>query len=44
MGEHSADVELMMAGSVITVFPILLVFAIAQNYYIQGIMGGALKE
>lgn len=44
MGEHAADVELMMAGSVVTVLPILFVFAVAQNYYIQGIIGGALKE
>ncbi len=44
MGEHSQDVELMMAGSVVTVLPTLIVFSIAQKYYIQGIMAGSLKE
>lgn len=44
MGEHVPDVELMMSGSVITVLPTLIVFTVAQKYYIQGIMTGSLKE
>jgi multiple sugar transport system permease protein len=43
MGEHAPDTELMMAGSVLTVLPILLVFAAVQKYYIQGIMAGSVK-
>ena len=44
LGEHAPDPELMMAGSVITVLPVLLVFMFLQKYYIQGILIGGLKE
>ena len=43
-GEHVQDVELMMAGSVLTVLPVLLVFVFLQRYYIAGIMAGGVKE
>ena len=43
-GEHVQDPELMMAGSVITVLPILLVFLFLQKYYVQGILLGGIKE
>lgn len=43
MGEHTQDTELMMAGSVITIVPILIVFLIMQKYYIRGIMLGSVK-
>lgn len=42
-GEHVQDTELMMAGSVITVLPVLIVFIVLQRYYIQGIMMGSVK-
>jgi multiple sugar transport system permease protein len=42
-GEHVQDTELMMAGSVITVIPVLLVFLFLQRYYIQGVMAGSVK-
>jgi multiple sugar transport system permease protein len=42
-GEHVQDTELMMAGSVLTVLPVLLVFMVLQRYYIQGIMLGSVK-
>ncbi|MEW6509819.1 MAG: carbohydrate ABC transporter permease [Bacteroidota bacterium] len=41
--EHVQDVELMMAGSVITVAPVLILFAVVQKYYIGGIMAGGVK-
>ena len=41
--EHVQDTELMMAGSVLTVVPVILVFAAVQRYYIQGIMMGGVK-
>ncbi len=41
MGEHIKDPELMMAGSVITIIPILIVFLALQKYYIKGIMMGS---
>lgn len=44
MGEHTQDTELMMAGSVITVIPVIIIFALVQKYYISGIMIGSVKE
>jgi multiple sugar transport system permease protein len=43
LGEHVQDVELMMAGSVLTVTPVLVVFLFLQRYYIRGIMTGSVK-
>lgn len=43
MGEHVQDTELMMAGSVITILPVVLVFLLLQKYYIKGIMMGSVK-
>ena len=43
VGEHALDVELMMAGSVITVMPVLVLFVVLQRYYIQGLMMGSVK-
>lgn len=43
-GEHVQDTELMMAGSVLTVLPVLLVFLLLQRHYVQGIMMGGVKE
>ncbi len=43
MGEHTKDTELMMAGSVVTILPILVVFLALQKYYIRGIMMGGVK-
>jgi multiple sugar transport system permease protein len=42
--EHVQDTELMMAGSVMTIAPVLILFAAVQKYYIRGIMAGGLKE
>src|SRR5437016_5011413 len=41
--EHVQDDELMMAGSVITIVPVLLVFLSLQRYYLQGLMAGSVK-
>jgi multiple sugar transport system permease protein len=43
-GEHVQDVELMMAGAVVTVLPVLLLFVCLQRYYIAGVMAGGVKE
>jgi multiple sugar transport system permease protein len=43
VGEHAQDVELMMAGSVVTVLPVLVVFVVLQRYYIAGLMAGSVK-
>jgi multiple sugar transport system permease protein len=42
--EHVQDNELMMAGAVLTILPVLLVFLVLQRYYIQGLMLGSVKE
>jgi len=44
MGEHAPDPELMMAGAVITIIPVIFVFLFLQKYYIQGILLGGVKE
>ncbi len=41
--EHVQDTELMMAGSVVTVAPVLLLFLLLQRYYMQGLLMGAVK-
>ena len=43
VGEHVQDTELMMAGAVVTVLPVLLVFLLLQRYYIEGVMAGSVK-
>jgi multiple sugar transport system permease protein len=43
VGEHAQDVELMMAGSVVTVLPVLALFLFLQRYYIAGLMVGSVK-
>ncbi|PJK01140.1 sugar ABC transporter permease [Lysobacteraceae bacterium NML91-0213] len=41
--EHVQEVEMMMAGAVITVLPVLLLFLLLQRYYIQGLLLGSVK-
>ena len=41
--EHVQDNELMMAGSVVTILPVLVVFLALQRYYLQGLMAGSVK-
>ncbi len=43
VGEHVQDTELMMAGSVLTVLPVMMVFLALQRYYIQGVLQGSVK-
>ncbi|MDP3775331.1 MAG: carbohydrate ABC transporter permease [Gemmatimonadales bacterium] len=42
-GEHVQDTELMMAGAVVTVLPVMLVFVLLQRYYIRGMTAGGVK-
>ncbi|HKS24236.1 MAG TPA: carbohydrate ABC transporter permease [Thermoanaerobaculia bacterium] len=42
-GEHVQDIELMMAGAVVTVLPVLALFVALQRYYIAGLMAGSVK-
>lgn len=41
--EHAGDVELMMAGAVVTTVPVLLLFAALQRYYFDAILDGGIK-
>ena len=41
--EHVADNELMMAGAVVTIVPVLAVFVALQRHYLQGLMAGSVK-
>lgn len=42
--EHIMDVEMMMAGAVVTVLPVLLLFLALQRGYMQGLLPGSVKE
>ena len=44
IGERSPDTELMMAGSVLTILPVLIVFLALQRAYVAGITLGGVKE
>ena len=41
--EHVQDSELMMAGSVVTVLPVLVLFLALQRQYMEGLMAGGVK-
>jgi multiple sugar transport system permease protein len=41
--EHVQDNEMMMAGSVLTILPVLLLFIVLQRYYMQGLLAGSVK-
>jgi len=41
--EHVQDTELMMAGSVVTTLPVLLLFLVLQRHYIHGLTLGSVK-
>ena len=41
--EHVQDNELMMAGSVVTLVPVLALFFVLQRHYIEGLLLGSVK-
>jgi multiple sugar transport system permease protein len=43
-GEHVQDTELMMAGAVLTVLPVVILFVALQRWYVAGIAAGGVKE
>jgi multiple sugar transport system permease protein len=43
-GEHVQDTELMMAGAVLTVLPVVVLFIALQRHYLAGLLAGAVKE
>jgi multiple sugar transport system permease protein len=44
VGEHVQDTELMMAGAVLTVLPVVVLFVALQRWYVAGIAAGGVKE
>jgi multiple sugar transport system permease protein len=42
--EHVQDSELMMAGAVVTVLPVLALFLVLQRYYLEGLTMGGVKQ
>jgi len=43
VGEHVQDTELMMAGAVVTVLPVIALFLALQRYYVAGLTAGGVK-
>jgi len=41
--EHVQDNELMMAGSVVTILPVLVLFLALQRHYLDGLLAGSVK-
>lgn len=41
--EHVSDTELMMAGAVVTVLPVLALFLLLQRHYLAGLTAGSVK-
>jgi len=42
-GQHSVDVNLLAAGSLIVALPVLVLYAFFQRHFIRGVLNGALK-
>jgi multiple sugar transport system permease protein len=43
VGEHVQDTELVMAGAVLTVLPVVVLFLALQRWYVAGITSGGVK-
>jgi multiple sugar transport system permease protein len=43
VGEHVQDTELVMAGAVVTVVPVVVLFLVLQRWYVAGITSGGVK-
>jgi len=44
ISQYTSDLPLMFAGMVVAVIPVILVYVIFQNKFVQGLTAGALKE
>ena len=42
-GEHSSDYTLLMAGVMISIVPVILIFLFLQRYFVTGLTAGAVK-
>jgi len=41
--EHVSDNEMVMAGAVVTILPVLILFLLLQRHYVRGLLSGSLK-
>ena len=44
LGEHVQDPQLMMAGAVLTILPVVVLFLLLQRYYLEGLVAGGVKD
>lgn len=44
VGEHVQETELVMAGAVLTIAPVVALFLVLQRWYVAGITSGGVKE
>jgi raffinose/stachyose/melibiose transport system permease protein len=42
-GEHASQYTLLMAGVVISIIPVLIIFLFLQRYFVTGLTAGAVK-
>ncbi len=43
IGQYTAEYGLIMAGAVVVLIPVLIVFLILQKYFVEGIAGTGIK-
>ena len=43
-GQHSSDIALLAAAAVLVAFPVVAVYLVFQRRFIEGMLGGAIKE
>jgi multiple sugar transport system permease protein len=43
-GQYGSDYNMLMAGSLLSVIPIILIYLLAQNYFEQGLSVGGIKQ
>jgi multiple sugar transport system permease protein len=42
-GQYATEYNVLMAGSLLSMLPILVVYAFAQKYFREGVMAGGVK-
>ena len=43
VGQYSTDYQLIMAASVVSLIPVIIMYAFCQRYFVQGIASSGLK-
>lgn len=42
-GQYGTEYNIMMAGSLLSMIPIVVIYALAQKYFKEGLMAGGVK-